>query len=102
MKVTYYGTEITMEFARSYGHYRINQYDCHGKLIYTNVVTDSMAYDDYNDLKNERFYSERQKKAKLKNVRNCLSWDKYNHQPYRGWESLASYKYWKEKSSKNK
>lgn len=97
MEVTYFGTEIRMEWARSYGHYRISQYNKRGDLIYENVVTDSMAFDDYNDLRKDYYNSENEKREKLKKVRQCLHWDKYNNMPYNGFRSKAEYKWFKQK-----
>lgn len=97
MEVTYRGTEINFELTRSYGHYRINQYNKRGDLIYTNIVTDSMAYDDYKSLRNDCYNSKREMKEMLKNVRECLISDKYRHQTYQGFPSLQAYEAWKGK-----
>lgn len=76
MIITYRGTEITMERTMSYGHYRINQFDCHGRRIFSSIVTDSMTYDDYTSLKGEWFNSGRQRDAMLQRVRALLRREK--------------------------
>lgn len=75
-KVTFYGTEIRMEYTKSYGHYRLNQFDRRGNLIFTTVITDSLAFDDYNDVRSEACITRKEITEKLHNVRATLQREK--------------------------
>lgn len=79
MEVTYRCTKIEFKKAHLCGHYWMKQFNKRGDLIYANIVTDSMAYDDYNELKSDSFSSNRERDAMLKNVRLCLTRDKEWH-----------------------